>query len=143
MRNRNGFSLLEILLVVAMFGILAAFISPAAHTSYLANNLRSAHASIRNALSLARAYALCQKNNSSWGVYITTTTITVFAGKNFSSRTPAYDEIIDIPGGITTTGINDIIFNSLSAKPTTTGTIQLDIDTGQSLSISINEEGAF
>lgn len=136
-----GFSLLELLLVVALFGIITAFISPAARSSYVANNARLATAATVDALRRAQSFAMAGRAHDTWGVHLTSTTITVFQGTTFVSRTTSSDEITDFPGSVTLSGTTDFVFSGLLGKSTTIGTTTLATDNGTTTTVSVNNQG--
>lgn len=136
-----GFTLLEMMLSVAVIGILAAIGFPVYQTFQIKNDLslsviNSVH-SFRRAQTLAEAV----DGDSTWGVKVQTGSIVLFKGASYAARDSTYDEIFDLPGTITPSGTTEVVFAKMTGVPGTTGTLTLTSSSGLTNNITINGKG--
>ncbi len=69
-KKSKGFTLLEILLVLAIIAILTAVVIPISQTVFTQSNLTISAQNIQSDLNRAYTYARAGKNDSDWGVHI-------------------------------------------------------------------------
>jgi prepilin-type N-terminal cleavage/methylation domain-containing protein len=136
----KGITLMELLIVIAIFSILASF-SFSAYTSFGAkNNLEVATGSLVEALRFAQTNAQAVNGDSKWGVWATTTQIVVFKGTNYLSRDTAFDQSLNLPRETTASGLSEIIFEKMTGATLTTGTTTITNPSGNK-NININAKG--
>jgi Tfp pilus assembly protein FimT len=146
---QKGISALEILVVVAVIGIIFAVVIPQFSKTRELQVLKSGVQDILSSIDKARGETLSSLNSSSYGVHLQSDKIIIFKGTVFSSG-DANNETINIikPANITnvtlggTSGTSgDFYFNRLSGVPSTTGTITIG-STSYSKIITISATGA-
>lgn len=136
----KGFTLIEFLISVAIiFSIssLGLFIGMDFYKSSSLNSERHIAISI---LQKARNLSMANINEVKHGIYLDADKYTIFQGENYSSRDPAYDEIININPMITKSGLQEVVFEQLTGKPSAIGNIILS-NIIRSIAISIENEG--
>jgi prepilin-type N-terminal cleavage/methylation domain-containing protein len=147
MKLNKGFTLVELLLSMAIIGVLAGLSLPAYRTLLMKNDLDIAANTI--ASSLRRAQVLAQAvdgdvvaENATWGVKAQSGSIVIFKGTSFgaSGRDTSFDEIFDMPTTIGVGGTSEIVFTKFTGFPVTTGTINLSTES-DTRAVSINEKG--
>ena len=146
MKNRKtakGFTLIEILLVVALFAAIAGFSFPIYQSFQAKNNLDIAANTVAQSLRRAQLLSQSMEGDSVWGLKIQNGSVVVFKGTTYATRDTAYDEFFEVPSTINPTGINEITFSKLNGEPSTTGTITLSSTTTtlESRVITINSKG--
>lgn len=117
-----GFSLLEVIFVLAILALFGAVVGPVYRAVQTKSNLDIAASSIVQALRRAQSEAQNGRADTTWGVNITSSSETVFAGSSFATRQTVYDETLSLPGAITVSGLTQIVFNKISGLPQSTGT---------------------
>ncbi|MBN1331418.1 prepilin-type N-terminal cleavage/methylation domain-containing protein [Candidatus Dojkabacteria bacterium] len=138
--NNKGFSLLEVLLVVALIGIVAGF-SAVVYTDFQTRNeLDLTTQKIAQSLRTAQLNSQTMKNDSTWGVYIASNEITVFEGPDYAGRNVDSDFIQTFSTSISHTGLDEIVFSKYYGVPDTTGAINL-ATTNNSSQLTLNEKG--
>lgn len=137
---KRAFSLLEILLVVAIITILAGIFAPAFSSLFYRSNLDIATEKVKTNLYRAQTMAQASKNDSSWGVYLAPNLSVIFSGNSYATRDTARDEISELSGNISFSGANEIVFQKASLKPQTEATININQDS-ESRTININSYG--
>lgn len=146
-RERSlGFTLLELILVVAAFAIIAVVAVPISNSSLVRGNLDSAERTVESSLRRAYSYARSGENASDWGVYTTATNTTVFSGSTYEGRAAALDESnatasITVGGTVSSEGTALVIFAKDTGVPSPTGTLTLTA-AGKTKTITINAAGA-
>jgi len=126
----KGFTLVEMIIVVAITAILGsmAFVSFGRIINY--NSIETQAESVRSHIERARIFTLASKNNSSFGVYFSSTSARVFQGTTFVSASSS-DQIYTIDPNQSIININfagggsTIYFNKITGEPNATGTIMI------------------
>jgi prepilin-type N-terminal cleavage/methylation domain-containing protein len=136
-----GFSLIEMLLSIVIIGMLMAASAPLYNSLVVRNDLDIAGQQVAGALRRAQTYSKGSEQDSSWGVEIQSTAVTLFKGAIFASRNTGYDEVISLPGTVTVSGLTEVRFSKFMGAPSTTGTITLTSNANDSRSIAINAKG--
>jgi len=142
--NNKGFSLIEMLLSIAIIAIIAGLSAPV-YFSYVTRNefglaIDTGVRSLRRAQFLAQN----QERDSNWGAYFATSSITIYSGGNYAARDANYDERYDFPATVTSTVI-DINFNKLTGETNSASTtLRSDViadNLGDNVIISVNNKG--
>ena len=139
---KHGFTLIEIIVVVAITGVMASLGFGFVDNLKKTNHLDIADTLLRSQAEKTRLFALGQKEDSDWGLRIENQEIIVFKGSDFSGRDTSFDNIADIPGSVSVSGLDEVIFTKLTSIPNTDGTITFT-SLGSSINLYINEYGAF
>jgi type II secretory pathway pseudopilin PulG len=131
-----GFSFLEFIIIVGIFGILSSSFFINFRVTKQKNALDSAQASLFDALETARSRAITGVGGSNHGVYIENDKIISFEGTEYTGSGIEKD----LPGSISVSYSNDtIIFSRLTGTSTDT-VITLSNGAG-TFNISVTEEG--
>ena len=143
--NSRGFTLLELLLSVAIISLLAGLSLPVYRILISKNDLDIAAATIVQ--SLRRAQVLSQAVSEDedgvdilWGVKVLNDSIVIFKGTSYATRDSDFDEEFDMPATVDVGATNEVVFTKFTGFPTATGTINLTTE-GDSRSIAVNEKG--
>jgi len=85
MHMNRGFTFIELVLVIALIGILAGLAVPFWRDFFVSNQLSTLTQETVQALRRAQGYAHAGRTNSSWGVYVDDALgqITFFRGSSF------------------------------------------------------------
>lgn len=140
-RPEEGFTLVEMLLSVAIITVITAFSVPLMVSYSSRNELDIEAVELTSALRKAQQYARTSYGDSTWGVNIQSGSVTVFKGASYATRDPSYDEVSSIPGSITASGLTAVVFSKLVGLPDTSGTITLTSNTTSTKNIYINAQG--
>jgi prepilin-type N-terminal cleavage/methylation domain-containing protein len=134
-----GFTLVELILVVAIIAILAVSSAPFVSRFLFTQNLESAQDKTVSSLRKAQAYAMDNKNDAAWGVCLAGTSLRLFRG---TCASPTYQENFDV-SDITVSGLSEISFSGATGRrgePSGAATITLSNDVGTK-TVSINNAG--
>lgn len=136
-----GFTLLEMVLVIAIIGILSGITLPSYNKFQNSNNLELATMELVQALRRAQLLSLASSRDSNWGVRLSSGQITIFKGNSYLTRDVKYDEQNSIVSIIGISGLQEIVFNKFSGTPQSTGTINFSINANTNKTITINSRG--
>ena len=127
---RKGITVIELLLVLAVLGIIISVVTP--QFSKIKENqvLKSAVGDVISSLNKARSQTLASLNSLQYGVRFEPDKIIIFTGTGFIDET-ASNEVINIitPATISnislTGGVVNLYFNRLSGSPSVNGTVTI------------------
>lgn len=140
--SRFGFTLIELMLSITLmfivFGITTGFYS----RFFTQNAVQITQNQLVASLRKAQMYAMMGKRNSNWGVNINTTArqITLFAGANYASRTPAFDEIYIYNNNLTVSGFTDVVYAHATGIPSSFPTVTIT-GANQTKIVTVNTQG--
>jgi len=137
----NGFTVFELMLVIALIGILAGISVPAYQSLQINNNLNMAANIIVQSLRQAQTLARGVDGDDSWGGYIQSGKIVIFKGGSFTGRDSEFDKSFEFPLSIISSGLQEIVFDKFSGQPQTAGIITLTASNNQTKTIEVNEKG--
>lgn len=127
---RRGITIIEILIVIAVLGIIFSIIIPQFSKMRENQALKNGAQDILSSVNKARSQTLASLNSSEYGVHFQSDKVIIFKGAVFSGG-DANNETIDIitPAIISNIALagggNEIYFNRLSGAPSTTGAVTI------------------
>lgn len=129
-RTRNGFTVIEILVVVAIMGLLASIAVAAFYNMGRAAAERIAAQEVYTAFIDARNRTLASEGDTVYGVYITETDVTRFTGPTYSAGDPenkvyTFDRGVAATSSLFASGSVAITFTRLTGEPSATGTVHV------------------
>ena len=133
--GRDGFTLLETTMTIAMLVAVTAFIIPTWRMVQLRSDLHVAEDAARRGLDRARFLSQTGYEDSAWG-YQATQGI-VFRGASFATRDASADEKIPVPATVAVSGVLEVTFSRPYGEPSATGTILLTSVGGASASVRV------
>jgi len=128
---KKGISLIEIIVVVAILGIIFAVVSPKFSTIRERQILKSTTSNILSSLNKAQTQTLASLDSSSYGVHFESGQVIIFKGTVFSDSNPD-NEIMEITSpafisDVTLGGVSadfgNVFFNRISGTPSDIGTV--------------------
>lgn len=139
--KQSGFTLLEVLLSIAVITIIAGISVPIYQLLQVRNNLDIATVAIAQTLRRAQTLSQAVASDTSWGVAIASETITLFQGTSYATRDTAFDEVFETSINVVPSGVSEIVFTKFTGLPQTTGTITLTSNTNETRIITVNAKG--
>lgn len=136
----NGFTLLEILLCVAMIGIIAGVTAPMYNGMLTKNDLDIATTTVVQSMRRAQLLSQGMEGDSNWGVKVQSGSIVIFKGTSYAARDTTLDEVTPMPTLIAVSGTTEYVFNKMSGTPQTVGSVTLTSNSS-SKTITINAKG--
>lgn len=133
--------MLEVLLTVATISILAAISMPVYQNFQVRNDLDIAASETAQSLLRAQALAVGVSGDTTWGVRVQNGSVTLFRGASYALRDTTYDEFFSMPGSITPSGVQEVVFSKFTGLPQTTGTFILTSNTNEIRNVTINSKG--
>lgn len=139
-KQLNGFTLIELILVVAMIGIIAFFGITFDFGFVWRTDLNQAEYLTVTSLRRAQILAQTQTDDIDWGVHFEGNQLILFQGNNFVSRNFIKDEEYDL-GSVVVSASNDVVYQKFSGQPyVDLSEIQLTAKE-DTIILTINEEG--
>lgn len=139
-RLNKGFTILELLLSVALISVLAGFSLPVYRTLIKKNDLDIAANSIVASLRRAQVLSQAVDGDITWGVKVQSGSTVIFKGASYITRDTAYDESFDLQSSISPSGTTEVVFVKLTGLPQSTGTMTLTSES-DTRTVSINAKG--
>ena len=137
--NNSGVTLLEILITLAIFGMLIAATAPFTFNFYQRYQLDSDRSMLVTILREARTLSLSGQGAANHGVSIASAQFTLFEGPSYAARDTSKDQVFDRFEAVAITGPNEIVFRSLYGK---TASVSFTLDNSAKKSkIYVNAEG--
>lgn len=140
-RFRRGFTLLEVMLSMTVLAVLAAVGLPVFQSLQVRNDLDIAVGAVVQGSRRAQALSVASDGDATWGIRIQTGGTIIFRGTSYAARDSSYDEMFDLSGGITPSGLTEITYSKLNGFPSATGTITLTGSSNETRTITINSKG--
>lgn len=141
-KNIIGFSLLEVMLTISLLALIAAFSAPAFMSLQNRNDVDIATSASAQALRRAQSLSEAMWKDSEWSVHFENNQVTIFKGTTYSTRTTSEDDINNLSGGVTFSGLSNVTFSKDSGEPTSTGTITINGQGNETRIVTINAIGA-
>jgi len=114
----NGFTLIEIIIVIALITVLAALVAPAGIDFYHDELIERDTELLKTNLEKARDFAISGRLDSSWSIKFEANKYILFKGGNFAERNEDYDKEFTLSSGLNITSEEDpIVFEKISGKP--------------------------
>ena len=119
----KGFTLIEIIIVIALITLLAALVAPAGIDFYQDNIEERQALLLKTNLEKARDFAIAGKLDSSWGVKFypddqeCTDCYVFFKGNSYKKRIIAYDKVFTLSSGIDIEGMSEVVFEKITGEP--------------------------
>ncbi len=113
----KSFTLVEIILVIAVFGILISFLVPVGLNFYKSQQLEAVTQELIQTLRRAQLKAMSVEMDSSFGVYLTNDNYTLFKGNSYEDRDTQYDEVFDLSQIIRISGLSEVVFLKFEGLP--------------------------
>lgn len=135
-----GFTLLELLLSVAIIGILAGLSLPVYRSMQTRNDLDNSVVTTVQTLRRAQVLSQANEGDSAWGVKLLSGNIVLFKGATYATRDTSLDELYDLQSSISISGTSEYVFAKLTGDPNASGSITLTSIDG-SRTVTINEKG--
>lgn len=140
-QNNTGFTLLEVLLSVAIIALIAGLSIPVYQTLQLRNELDIAAVTAAQTLRRAQVLSQAVEGDANWGVYAQSGSITLFQGASYAGRDSGFDEVFNVPTTITPSGTQEFVYSKFSGLPQSTGALTFTSDNDETRNITINEKG--
>lgn len=129
------------MLSMAVLAVLAAVGLPVYQSLQVRNNLDIAVETVVQGGRRAQVLSIASDGDATWGIRVQTGSAIIFKGATYVARDSAYDEITELSGGITPSGLTEIVYAKLSGLPNATGTITLTGSNNETRTITINAKG--
>ena len=139
--KNKGFSLVELVIVIAIFAILAGVGDSVYYNFKTKNSLEVSTNSFVQALRHAQINSEQVEGDSVWGTAIFSDKVVVFKGASYISRDTFSDQIADFPSGISVGGLSEIVFEKTTGWSSNVGTTTITNSNGEVKNIFINEKG--
>jgi type II secretory pathway pseudopilin PulG len=132
---------MEVLMTMALIAGMAVLSLPVAVSFQTGNDLDDAASATAQGMRRAQTLSRSGENDTTWGLYVQTGSVTVFEGASYAARDASYDEVFSISDTITIGGLQEVVFDKLTGGPQATGTVLLDAVNNESRAVTINSKG--
>ncbi|HUW71738.1 MAG TPA: type II secretion system protein [Candidatus Humimicrobiaceae bacterium] len=144
-KTKKGFTLIELMIAIALIIMFSGLTLPVGFNFYQESTLNDQARNLENSLRRAQAMAMTGRGESNAGVKIEEGQYTIFEGESFGERRGEADIIIPFPIALSTSGIDEIVFQKLTGLPLPTFSEEersiIIIFGANSQEITINSQG--
>ena len=138
-----GFTLVEILLVIAIVSVVAAIGIPIYSNALARNDLSLATTQLKQTLFRAQTQARAGIHDAVWGVHVDTDSFTLYQGDSWGTRDTVHDQAHLFPRTYDITGDTDIQFSRLLGQALSSYSITLSVPRANiSSTLNISTSGA-
>jgi len=141
LQTRKGFTLIEIMVSVALIMFIVVAATPVYQGLQNRNDLDIATTTVAQTIRRAQILSQAVDGDTSWGVHIQSSSISLFKGVSFAERDTDSDELFEISPSLSFSGMEEIVFAKFSGEPQTTGNVVLTSLNNETRTITINEKG--
>jgi Tfp pilus assembly protein FimT len=138
--NQAGYTLIEEVLVVGIIAVIAVFGLPIYSNLQNSNGLDVTVNTLVQDLYQAQILSRNEENGASYGVYVTNSNITLYAGTSYATRNTQTANVFNMPVNISVSGLNEVDFSKLYGFPNITGTFTL-LNNNTARVVTINSMG--
>lgn len=139
-KSASGFTFIELIFSVGLlfivFGLTTGFYIRFFTQNAVENTQRQLGASLRK----AQMYAMMGKQNSNWGVNITSQKIILFQGNSYASRTTVFDEVYAVNNNITISGFTEVVYARITGLPSSAPTVTIS-GANEVKTVAVNAQG--
>lgn len=140
-KKEKGFTVVELIVVISIFLIFLGISDQAFFTFGNRGGLSISTYNVVEAMRHAKSNAEQGQQDTRWGVYISQNQVTVFSSNSdYENRNTLLDQIISLSGGVTASGLQEVIFQKITGDTLDVGDIVLSLK-DQNKTISINAKG--
>jgi Tfp pilus assembly protein FimT len=140
--NKNsGVTLLETILVIALVVGIAGMSAPLYQSFQVRNELDVTANTIVQSMRRAQALSQSGEQDSEWGVYMASETVTLFKGASYITRDAGFDELFSVKDALVFTGVQEVVFDKLTGNTDSIGTTTLTSSTDEVREIVVNSKG--
>jgi len=137
----SGFTLVELLLTISIFAIIAVAAFPVSRAFQIRSNLDIAAATVAEAVRRAETLARGMDGDSQWGIYAAANSITLFRGSSYAVRNVSFDEVSPMPSGIILPGVAELRFVKLTGFPTSAVALTITSADNETRTVTVNDKG--
>ena len=123
MKNGEGFTFIELIIVIALIFLFSGLIFPINYSVFKESTIRNQARNIENSLRKAQAVAIANRGDSSSGIKFFQTSYALFEGESYSGRRKAMDMVFALPIAISFSGVEEIVFEKTTGLPIFPGLI--------------------
>lgn len=141
--NQKGFTLIELIIVLTISAILFSIVGSLSVAAFPRTQLSIESAVVTQMVRRAQSKSIVGAKDKTWGVKLTSSQLTVFAGNTYATRITALDQTHAVPNSISLSGLSEITFTARAGVPSQTGNIVLtQSSTGKTITLNLNAAGS-
>jgi len=140
-QEKRGFTIIEMLLSIALITVITGMVIPIYQSMQVRNDLDVAVDSFVQGARRAQMLSRASDDDTSWGIYATSSIVSVFKGTSYASRDSDYDEVFSVPTSIAPSGVQEIAFAKFTGLPQAIGTTTFTSNINEVRNIITNEKG--
>ncbi len=144
--SRSGFTVLELVISLAIFLVIAAAAMPIYNKLYTSSRTNATATEFAQALRTARQRSVAGLNGATHGVYVEADKYTIYQDSttpfSFATRDISYDRVTTLDSSITLSPVQDVVFTKGSGVNVTPVNFTLTHTDGSTQTVSVNQFGA-
>jgi prepilin-type N-terminal cleavage/methylation domain-containing protein len=137
----RGFTLMETMVVMAVLILVAGAVFPLYQKFEDDQVLKNAAWRTTSMIRQAESRAMTAAEDSAWGLFVSGSQATMFAGDSYAARDPSHDEVFTADSSVVFSGDSEVVFSKIDGTPSLPAATIFLATSSETITLNLNEKG--